>query len=102
MASKYVKGESLGEGTWGSVFEAIRVVDNVKLAIKRIKPSETKDSHLGLNFTALREIKFLKEIKSPFIVDVRDLLIHYSFIVITIVQCSCMTYFSVMEFYIWS
>jgi cyclin-dependent kinase 7 len=71
MASKYVKGESLGEGTWGSVFEAIQVQDNVKVAIKRIKPSESKDAHLGLNFTALREVKFLREIKSSFIVDVR-------------------------------
>lgn len=66
-SSKYLKGKILGEGTWGHVYEAIRQADGEKVAIKRIKP---RDVHLGVNFTALREIKYLKEVHSPFVVDV--------------------------------
>jgi serine/threonine protein kinase len=68
MADGYIRGVALGEGTWGHVFEATRKVDGRKVAIKRIKPM---DPHLGVNFTALREIKHLQEFQSPFIVDVR-------------------------------
>jgi serine/threonine protein kinase len=38
ISSKYLKGELLGEGTWGSVFSAERRSDSLKVAIKRIKP----------------------------------------------------------------
>jgi serine/threonine protein kinase len=68
MAEGYIRGVALGEGTWGHVFEATRKIDGRKVAIKRIKPM---DPHLGVNFTALREIKHLQELHSPFIVDVR-------------------------------
>jgi cyclin-dependent kinase 7 len=67
ISSKYLKGELLGEGTWGSVFAAERRSDAVKVAIKRIKPMYV---HLGMNFTALREIKYLKYIKGENIIDV--------------------------------
>ncbi len=67
MASKYIKGDQLGEGTWGHVYQASRRSDGLVVAVKRIKPM---DPLLGINFTALREIKFLKELKSPNIVDV--------------------------------
>jgi serine/threonine protein kinase len=70
VSSKYLKGELLGEGTWGSVFAAERRTDSVKVAIKRIKPMYV---HLGMNFTALREIKYLKYIKGENIIDVRSL-----------------------------
>jgi serine/threonine protein kinase len=68
ISSKYLKGELLGEGTWGSVFSAERRADSLKVAIKRIKPMYV---HLGMNFTALREIKYLKYIKGENIIDVR-------------------------------
>jgi serine/threonine protein kinase len=67
ISSKYLKGELLGEGTWGSVFSAERRSDSLKVAIKRIKPMYV---HLGMNFTALREIKYLKYIKGENIIDV--------------------------------
>lgn len=67
LSSKYLKGELLGEGTWGSVFSAERRSDSVKVAIKRIKPMYV---HLGVNFTALREIKYLRYIKGENVVDV--------------------------------
>lgn len=64
--SNYSKGALLGEGTWGHVFEATRRSDGAKVAIKRIKPiNKVVDAHLpqGINFTALREIKYMKEMK---------------------------------------
>lgn len=67
MSEGYIRGVALGEGTWGSVYDAIRKVDNRRVAIKRIKPM---DPHLGINFTALREIKCLQTIRSPYVVDV--------------------------------
>ncbi len=67
LSSKYLKGELLGEGTWGSVFSAERRADSTRVAIKRIKPMYV---HLGVNFTALREIKYLRYIKGPNIIDV--------------------------------
>ena len=43
----------------------------MKVAIKRIKPMYV---HLGMNFTALREIKYLKYIKGENIIDVSKLI----------------------------
>lgn len=70
MASRYVKGDLLGEGTWGHVYQASRRSDGLVVAVKRIKPM---DPLFGINFTALREIKFLKEVHSVNIVDVSRL-----------------------------
>jgi serine/threonine protein kinase len=64
---KYRQEKMLGEGTWGFVFLARRQKDNLQVAVKRIK---ARDTHLGLNFTALREIRFLKAIKSINVVEV--------------------------------
>lgn len=88
MASKYRRGKLLGEGTWGRVFEGIRISDNSLVAIKRIDKGLSEDVFLseeegkkdkekkkevlnGINFTALREIKYLRELKSPYIIKVR-------------------------------
>lgn len=93
MATKFAKGKLLGEGTWGLVFEAERKIDGMKVAIKRIKPNDAKNAHLGLNFTALREIKFLKEMKSKYIVEVSHISFPFSppkkadVIVVTVVGC---------------
>ena len=65
--NKYIRGRVLGEGTWGVVFEAKRKSDDVRLAVKRIKHKDPKE---GLVFTALREIKFLKELQHNNIVEV--------------------------------
>eukprot|EP00981_Chlorochromonas_danica_P013643 scaffold6599_cov166-Ochromonas_danica.AAC.1 len=72
MASRYVKGNLLGEGTWGHVYQASRRSDGLVVAVKRIKPM---DARFGINFTALREIKFLKEVKQENIVDLKDVFI---------------------------
>lgn len=68
MATKYYTGKFLGEGTWGLVYEATRKADGSQVAIKKIKPMPQKE--LGMNFTALREVKYLKELKSINVVEV--------------------------------
>ena len=88
--ANYTKGIKLGEGTWGHVFEATRRIDGSKVAIKRIKPiNRATDPHLppGVNFTAIREIKYLKELKDSInIIEVQNLWIWtYSYLTITVV-----------------
>jgi cyclin-dependent kinase 7 len=69
MAQGYVKGRSLGEGTWGRVYEATRKKDNVVVAIKRIKQI-TEGRNDGVSFSALREVKYLREIRHRNIIEV--------------------------------
>ena len=68
-SDKYIRGRNLGEGTWGIVYEATRKVDGLKVAIKRMKG---KDAHYGIDFTAIREVKALKEIKGPNVINLLD------------------------------
>ena len=70
MASKYHTGKFLGEGTWGLVYEATRISDGTQVAIKKIKPMPQQE--LGMNFTALREVKYLKELHSINVVEVSN------------------------------
>ncbi|KAI5018502.1 hypothetical protein ZWY2020_043390 [Hordeum vulgare] len=57
-------------GTYGVVFKAIDTkVDWETVAIKRIRLGKYKE---GVNFTALREIKLLKELKDPNIIELID------------------------------
>ncbi|XP_066366304.1 LOW QUALITY PROTEIN: cyclin-dependent kinase D-1-like [Miscanthus floridulus] len=70
LADRYQKGEVLGEGTYGVVFKAIDTKTGNTVAVKRIRIG--KDKKEGVNFTALREIKLLKELKDPNIIELID------------------------------
>ncbi|KAH0458505.1 hypothetical protein IEQ34_013820 [Dendrobium chrysotoxum] len=69
VADRYLKRELLGEGTYGVVFKAIDTKSGKTVAIKRIRLGKHKE---GVNFTALREIKLLKELKDPNIIELID------------------------------
>lgn len=69
VADRYLKREVLGEGTYGVVFKAIDTKTGETVAIKRIRLGKYKE---GVNFTALREIKLLKELKDPNIIELID------------------------------
>ena len=70
-AGDYERGKTLGEGTYGVVFKAYRVKDNIPVAVKRIKSEKkVRTENEGLNITALREIKYLRELKHPNIIEV--------------------------------
>ncbi|XP_010036922.2 cyclin-dependent kinase D-3 [Eucalyptus grandis] len=73
VADRYLKREVLGEGTYGVVYKAIDTKTGQVVAIKKIRIGKQKE---GVNFTALREIKLLKEIKDPNIIELIDAFPH--------------------------
>jgi cyclin-dependent kinase 7 len=61
--------KALGQGTWGVVHMAKQMGTDRVVAIKKIK-SERPDE--GVNFTAVREIKLLREFKHENIIELVD------------------------------
>lgn len=60
MAEKYARGRTLGSGTFAIVYEAHRKSDQKHVAIKRlVKQQKRNDSLIGIDFTGLREIRYL-------------------------------------------
>ncbi|RUP02436.1 hypothetical protein BC936DRAFT_140633 [Jimgerdemannia flammicorona] len=70
---KYLKNAKIGEGTYAVVYDGIIVSTKQKIAIKKIKVGLLKD---GLDLTAIREVKFLQELKHPNIVNLVDVFSH--------------------------
>ena len=66
---RYEKGKELGRGTFGTVYSATRKEDGVIVAIKRVHDG---DGTSGVNFTALREIKVLRDSKHPNVIGLLD------------------------------
>lgn len=66
---EYDKGPVIGEGTYGSVYKATHRPTGRQVAIKKVRVGTCKD---GVHVTALREIKALKELKSPHVVELLD------------------------------
>ncbi|CAL1708739.1 unnamed protein product [Somion occarium] len=62
----------LGEGTFGEVHKAIHVKKHHAVALKRILMHNEKE---GMPVTALREIKILKALHHPCIVDILDMFV---------------------------
>ncbi|KAK9844566.1 hypothetical protein WJX74_004102 [Apatococcus lobatus] len=69
----YVKGETLGEGSFGVVFRAVHKQTGAVVAIKKIRLGKAKE---GVNVTALREIKLLRELKGPYLVKLLNVFPH--------------------------
>ena len=61
--------KALGQGTWGVVHMAEQKQTGRKVAVKKIK---SVHAELGVNFTAVREIKLLREFKHPNIIELVD------------------------------
>ncbi|KAE8211050.1 hypothetical protein CF327_g5158 [Tilletia walkeri] len=69
IRNSYAKIEKVGEGTYASVFLAKNVHSNERVAIKMIKVVSNAD---GMDMTALREVKFLKELQHPNVIRMLD------------------------------
>ncbi len=67
IRASYNKIAKIGEGTYASVFLAQHAVTKQRVAIKKIKVLSSKD---GLDVTAIREVRFLKELKHPNVIQV--------------------------------
>lgn len=66
----FEKKQKVGEGTYGSVFVARDKKSNEIVALKRIN---TKQEENGFPITALREVKILKALKHPNIVNLKEI-----------------------------
>jgi serine/threonine-protein kinase BUR1 len=70
--SQYEITKKLGEGTFGEVHKAIRKTTSEPVALKRILMHHEKE---GMPVTALREIKILKSLKHPSIINIQDMFV---------------------------
>ncbi|KAL0701043.1 hypothetical protein Bca4012_057165 [Brassica carinata] len=70
---RYLRRQVLGEGTYGVVYKATDTKTGKTVAVKKIRLGNQKE---GVNFTALREIKLLKELNHPHIVELIDAFPH--------------------------
>ncbi|KAJ3221068.1 TFIIH complex serine/threonine-protein kinase subunit kin28 [Clydaea vesicula] len=66
MAEKYTKDIKVGEGSYANVFLGTEIATGRQVAIKKIKLSNFKE---GLDISAIREIKILKELKHQNIIE---------------------------------
>jgi cyclin-dependent kinase 7 len=71
IADVYAKGGILGKGTFGEVIKGTNKETGDVVAIKKIRIGEKGE---GVNVTALREVKYLKELKHPNIVSLLDVI----------------------------
>jgi len=70
---RYIKGAVLGEGTFGVVTKAEDTLTRRHVAIKKIRLGKYKE---GVNFTAIREIKLLMELRHPHVIELVDVFPH--------------------------
>ncbi|KAK9473094.1 kinase-like domain-containing protein [Dipodascopsis tothii] len=67
--SKYTKERKVGEGTFAVVYVGRQVTTGRQIAIKKIKVGQFKD---GLDMSAIREVKFLQEMKHDNVIELVD------------------------------
>ena len=68
--SKYKKLEEIGDGTYGVVFKGYDEETKEIVAIKKIKFDVDTE---GIPPTALREISILREVESPNVIKLKDI-----------------------------
>ncbi|KAI8853373.1 kinase-like domain-containing protein [Chytridium lagenaria] len=73
MDDKYVKEKKVGEGTYAVVYKGYDATSNRPVAIKKIKIGQFKD---GLDLSAIREVKFLQELRHPNVIELIDVFSH--------------------------
>ncbi|KAK4705978.1 cyclin-dependent kinase 7, partial [Phenoliferia sp. Uapishka_3] len=67
IQARYSKEKKVGEGTYAVVYLGQEIGTGRKIAIKKIKVGQFKD---GLDMSAIREVKFLRELKHPNVIEV--------------------------------
>lgn len=65
----YTKDKKVGEGTYAVVYVGKQVKTNRRIATKEIKTGLFKD---GLDMSAIREVKYLKELRHPNVIELID------------------------------
>ncbi|GAA5847162.1 hypothetical protein JCM5353_004986 [Sporobolomyces roseus] len=69
IQQKYSKDKKVGEGTYAVVYLGKEIKTGRKIAIKKIKVGQFKD---GLDMSAIREVKFLRELSHPNVIQLVD------------------------------
>ncbi|GAA6023980.1 hypothetical protein JCM10207_006841 [Rhodosporidiobolus poonsookiae] len=69
IQAKYTKDKKVGEGTYAVVYLGKEATTGRKVAIKKIKVGQFKD---GLDMSAIREVKFLQELRHPNVIELLD------------------------------
>jgi cyclin-dependent kinase 7 len=75
----------LGEGTWGVVHMATQKKTGRVVAIKKIKSNNAEE---GVNFTAIREIKLLRQFKHENIIELVDVFSTPDMAVCLVYECA--------------
>ncbi|KAF8631867.1 hypothetical protein AX15_002137 [Amanita polypyramis BW_CC] len=66
---KWTKDQKVGEGTYAVVYRGREAATGKKVAIKKIKVGQFKD---GLDMSAIREVKYLRELKHQNVIGLLD------------------------------
>jgi len=66
----YEKDRQVGQGTYGSVFVGRHSKSRDIVALKRINTAQEEN---GFPITAIREVKILKALKHPNVVNLREI-----------------------------
>lgn len=69
IRTSYAKLAKVGEGTYAAVFLARHTPTGRKVAIKKIKVVDSKD---GMDMSAIREVKVLRELRHPNVIELVD------------------------------
>ncbi|KAI8353305.1 kinase-like domain-containing protein [Choanephora cucurbitarum] len=70
---KYIKDAKVGEGTYAVVYSGRSISTGRRVAIKKIKMGQFRD---GLDLTAIREVKYLQELRHPNVIELIDVFSH--------------------------
>ncbi|KAG9099150.1 TFIIH complex serine/threonine-protein kinase subunit kin28 [Ceratobasidium sp. UAMH 11750] len=68
-AKKWTKDMKIGEGTYAVVYKGRQVSTDRKVAIKKIKVAQMKE---GLDQSAIREVRYLRELHHPNVIELLD------------------------------
>lgn len=75
---RYEKISFLGEGQFATVYKARDLTNGMIVAVKKIKVGSRTEAKDGINRTAIREIKFLRDLKHPNVIGLLDVFGHKS------------------------
>ena len=73
---RYEKLSYLGEGQFAVVYLGRDKSDNSLVAMKKIKLGSRDDVRDGINRSAMREMKLLRELRHPFVVNLIDVFLQ--------------------------
>ncbi|TMS33522.1 hypothetical protein L596_001254 [Steinernema carpocapsae] len=73
---KYNFTVKIGHGTYGKVYRGYRKTDQKKVAVKMFVDDEERVQNMGFSIMEMREVLLIKRIRSDYIVDIIDVVMH--------------------------